>query len=113
MSVYNPYKVFAAKYVKDFTAPDRILTRPEQQAIAIHKLLSDGEWHTAKAIASHISVKSTRHVNNIMQALKVPMAIASGQQGYTILSSLRSCPKCDRMMFKQLKSDFTGKRRID
>jgi ribosomal protein L37AE/L43A len=24
-------------------------------------------------------------------------------------SSLRSCPKCDRMMFKQLKSDFTGK----
>lgn len=84
MSAYTPYKIFAAEYVKTFTAPVRILTRPEQQAIAIHKLLSDGEWHTAKAIAQHIGVKSHRHVNNIMQALKAPMAIASGQQGYCI-----------------------------
>ena len=84
----NAYTKFATEFAASgHIAPKRILTRPEQQAIAIHTLLSDGEWHTAKAIASHIGVKSTRHVNNIMQALKVPLAIASGQQGYTISSN--------------------------
>lgn len=82
---YSRYTTFATEYRDSgYAPPQRILTRPEQQAIAIHSLLSDGKWHTAKAIASHIGVKSTRHVNNIMQALKVPMAIASGQQGYAI-----------------------------
>ena len=85
---YALYTEFAIEYTSaNFTEPKRILTKPEQQAIAIHSLLSDGEWHTAKEIASHIGVKSTRHVNNIMQALKVPLAIASGQQGYTIPSN--------------------------
>jgi|GEM_PF-2492597 len=82
---YDRYTIFAKEYIKDnCIAPKRILTRPEQQAIAIHSLLSSEEWRTAKAIADHIGVKSTRHVNNIMQALTTPFAIASGQQGYCI-----------------------------
>jgi len=39
---------------------------------------------TALKIAAHIGVRSTRHVNNMMQALKEPLNIASGQQGYCI-----------------------------
>ena len=90
-SQINTLTAFATEFAASgYIAPKRILTRPEQQAIAIHTLLSDGEWHTAKAIASRIGVKSTRHVNNIMQALKVPMAIASGQQGYTITRTRRA-----------------------
>ena len=84
MTSYTPYTTFVTEYVKDFTAPNRILSRPEQQVIAIYELLSDGEWHTAKAIAQHIGVKSTRHVNNMMQVLKKPLLIVSGQQGYCI-----------------------------
>ena len=82
---YDRYIIFAKEYIEaNHIVPKRILTRPEQQAIAIYNLLSDGEWHTTKAIAQYISVKSHRHVNNIMQALRVPFSLASGQQGYCI-----------------------------
>lgn len=82
---YALYTEFAIEYTAaNFIAPKRILTKPEQQAIAIHTLLSDGEWHTAAEVAEHIGGNSKRHIQNIMQALKASFAIASGQQGYTI-----------------------------
>lgn len=82
---YALYTEFAIEYTSaNFTAPKRILTKPEQQAIAIHALLSDGNWHTAADVTAHIGIKSKRHIQNIMQALRVPFEIASGQQGYTI-----------------------------
>jgi len=85
MNSYSPHLAFAQEYIAaKYKTPKRILSRPEQQTIAIYELLSDGEWHTAKAIAQHIGVKSIRHVNNIMQALKKPLLLASGQQGYCI-----------------------------
>jgi hypothetical protein len=82
---YTTHIAFAQEYIAaKYIAPKRILSRPEQQVIAIHELLSDGEWHTAKAISQYIGVKSTRHVNNMMQVLKKPLLIASGQNGYCI-----------------------------
>jgi hypothetical protein len=82
---YSLYTEFAIEYVAaNFIAPKRILTKPEQQAIAIYGLLSDGEWHTAADVTVRIGIKSKRHIQNIMQALRVPFVIASGQQGYTI-----------------------------
>lgn len=82
---YSRYTTFATEYRDSgYIAPKRILSRPEQQAIAIHALLNDGEWHTASEIAAHIGVSSHRHVQNMMQALKEPLLIASGQQGYCI-----------------------------
>jgi hypothetical protein len=85
MNSYAPHLTFAQEYIAaKYIAPKRILSRPEQQVIVIYELLSDGEWHTAKNIAEHIGVKSTRHANNMMQSLKKPLLIASGQQGYCI-----------------------------
>jgi hypothetical protein len=85
MNSYAPHLAFAQEYIAaKYIAPKRILSRPEQQTIAIHEFLSDGEWHTAKDIAERIGAKSTRHVNNMMQALKKPLLIVSGQQGYCI-----------------------------
>lgn len=82
---YYRYAKFAIEYKNNNFEPlKRVLTRAEQQAIAIHALLNDGEWHTASEIAAHIGISSHRHVQNIMQALKAGFAIASGQQGYCI-----------------------------
>ena len=84
----NPY-VRYTKFATEFAAsgyatPQRFLSRAEQQTIAIHALLSDGEWHTAQQIMSALGLCSKRHVQNIMQALRSPLGIASGQQGYCI-----------------------------
>jgi DNA-directed RNA polymerase sigma subunit (sigma70/sigma32) len=82
---YDRYTKFANEYTQSsFVVPKRILSRPEQQVITIHALLNDGEWHTAAEISQHIGLKSHRHVQNMMQALKEPLGIASGQQGYCI-----------------------------
>ena len=84
----NPY-VRYTKFATEFAAsgyatPQRFLSRAEQQTIAIHALLSDGEWHTAQQIMTALSLCSKRHVQNIMQSLRSPLGIASGQQGYCI-----------------------------
>ena len=82
---YDRYTVFATEYAANkFKAPKRILSKAEQQAIAIHALLSDGEWHTAADVMAHFNLKSKRHIQNIMQSLANPLAIASGQHGYCI-----------------------------
>ena len=84
-SQINAFTTFATEYRNSgYITPKRILSRPEQQAIAIHSLLSDGEWHTAAEITEHIGGNSKRHVQNMMQALREPFKIASGQQGYCI-----------------------------
>lgn len=57
--------------------------KTEQQVIAIHKVLNDGEWHTAQEIADRLEL-GKRHTQNIMRSLVTPFAIASGQQGYCI-----------------------------
>lgn len=82
---YTRYTAFATEFAASgYATPQRILSRYEQQAIAIHALLSDGEWHTAHQIMSALGLCSKRHVQNIMQSLKQPLGIASGQQGYCI-----------------------------
>jgi biotin operon repressor len=81
---YDRYTKFATEYSNGgFIAPKRILGKAEQQVIAIHNLLNDGEWHTAQEISDLIGV-SKRTVHNVMRSLINPFAIASGQQGYTI-----------------------------
>jgi hypothetical protein len=83
---YDRYTTFAAEYASGgFITPKRYLSKSEQQTIAIHLLLSDGQWHTAQEI-SVLTQVSKRTVHNIMRALIKPLGIASGQQGYTIPS---------------------------
>lgn len=83
-SNYSRYTAFATEYaLSGFIAPKRYLNKSEQHAIAIHSLLSDGEWHTAEEISQMFSLKKTT-VRHIMQALANPFKIASGQQGYSI-----------------------------
>ena len=82
---YTRYTVFAAEYAASgFIPPNRHLSKAAQQTIAIHSLLSDGEWHTATKIMAHVNLCSKRHVQNVMRSLITPLAIASGQQGYCI-----------------------------
>ena len=84
-SPYDRYTNFATEYADSgFTSPKRYLNKSEQQAIAIHSLLSDGKWHTARDIMTHLDLCSKRHVQNVMRSLVTPFAIASGQQGYCI-----------------------------
>lgn len=81
---YDRYTRFALEYASNnFVAPKRHLKIAEQQAIAIHSLLSDGKWHTAQEIGELLDV-SKRTTHNIMRSLITPFAITSGQQGYTI-----------------------------
>ena len=82
----NPYERYtkAANEYLNGGFKAQFPNRTEQQVIAIHALLNDGEWHTASEIAAHIGISSHRHVQNMMQALKKPLLIASGQQGYCI-----------------------------
>jgi hypothetical protein len=79
---YDRYTIAANQHLNGGYG-DKIQSRIEQQVAIIHALLSDGEWHTAQAIADRLQL-SKRHTQNIMQALVKPFAIASGQQGYCI-----------------------------
>ena len=82
---YDRYTKFATEFAASgYVTPQRILSRYEQQAIAIYALLSDGEWRTAQEIMVALGLCSKRHVQNIMQALRSPLGIASGQNGYCI-----------------------------
>jgi hypothetical protein len=83
-SPYDRYTKFATEYADSgFIAPKRFLNKSEQQTIAIHSFLSDGEWHTAQEI-SDVAGVAKRTVHNLMRSLVTPFAIASGQQGYCI-----------------------------
>jgi len=82
---YDRYTRFATEYADSgFTSPKRYLNKSEQQAIAIHSLLSDGSWHTAKTIMAHLNLCSKGHIQNVMRSLVTPFKITSGQQGYCI-----------------------------
>ena len=79
---YDRYTKAANEYLNGgFKA--QFPNKTEQQIIAIHDLLNDGEWRTAQEIADRLKL-GKRHTQNIMQALVKPFAIASGQQGYCI-----------------------------
>lgn len=82
---YARYTTFATEFATSgYATPQRFLSRAEQQAIAIHALLSDGEWHTAQQIGDALGFCSKRHVQNIMQAMRSPLGIISGQHGYRL-----------------------------
>ena len=75
-----------ANYLKrnNFKPPKRALARSEQYTIAIYKVLRDGNWHSAAAIASKLNLVSTRYIRNMMAALKTPLGIESSHLGYRL-----------------------------
>ena len=79
---YDSYTKAANEYLNGGFA-SQFPNRTEQQVIAIHELLKDGEWLTAQEIADRLKL-GKRHTQNIMRSLVTPFAIASGQQGYCI-----------------------------
>jgi hypothetical protein len=84
---YAHYTKFAATFAaNDYKAPKRHLTNGERHVIAIYELLKDGEWHTASEVMEKIGSTSKAHTQNLVRALKEPLAIASGQQGYCIIA---------------------------
>ena len=82
-------KAWAIAWLKTRIAPE-YPTQYQQKAIAIHHLLSDGEWHNAKEIGSAIGL-CDRTARNLVGVLKEPFAIASHtRQGYMMESTNRS-----------------------
>ena len=80
-STRNSLKAWAIVWESTRAAPD-YPSQYQQKAIAIHKLLSDGEWHNAKEIGSDIGL-CDRSTRNLVGVLKKPFAIASHtRQGY-------------------------------
>ncbi len=75
-----------ANYLKqnNFNPPKRALARSEQYTIAIYKVLQDGNWHSAAAIASKLNLSSTRYVRNMMAAIKTSLGIESSYLGYRL-----------------------------
>lgn len=47
-----------------------------QRAIAILKILKDGEWHTSTAIAKRVHIKP-KYASDILRACKEPWGLAS------------------------------------
>lgn len=79
---YDRYTKAANEYLNGgFKA--QFPNKTEQQIIAIHNILKDGDWHTAQEIADRLKL-GKRHTQNIMRAIVTPFEIASGQQGYCI-----------------------------
>jgi hypothetical protein len=74
-------KAWAIAWLKTRTAPE-YPTQYQQKAIAIHALLSDGEWHNAKEICKAIGL-CDRTTRNLVGALKEPFGLASHtRRGY-------------------------------
>jgi hypothetical protein len=80
-STRNNLKVWAIAWETTRAAPD-YPSQYQQKAIAIHKLLSDGNWHNAKDIAKVVGL-STGTTLDLVQALKEPFGLASHtRRGY-------------------------------
>jgi hypothetical protein len=79
------YKSFA-EYLKrnNFKPPKRALARSEQYTLSIYKVLRDGNWHSAAAIASRLNLNSVRYIRNIMAAIKSSLDIESSRLGYRL-----------------------------
>jgi hypothetical protein len=79
------YKSFA-EYLKrnNFKPPKRALARSEQYTLSIYKVLRDGNWHSAAAIASRLNLNSVRYIRNMLLVLKTPLGIESSQLGYRL-----------------------------
>ena len=76
-------KAWAIAWFKTRIAPD-YPTQYHQKAIAIHHLLSDGEWHNAREIGSAIGL-SPRTTRNLLGSLKEPFGLVSHRaKGYKI-----------------------------
>jgi len=88
-STRNNLKVWAIAWETTRAAPD-YPSQYQQKAIAIHKLLSDGQWHNAKDIAKMIGL-STRTTLDLVQALKEPFGLASHTRlGYMMVNRSKS-----------------------
>ena len=83
-----------ANYLKqnNFNPPKRALARSEQYTIAIYKVLQDGNWHSAAAIASKLNLSSTRYVRNMMAAIKTSLGIESSYLGYRLKINVDTTP---------------------
>jgi len=64
--------------------PSRALSKAEQYTLKVYRILQDGQWHSAAAIASKMNLVSVRYVRNILVSLKVPLGIESSQLGYRL-----------------------------
>jgi hypothetical protein len=75
-----------ANYLKrnNFKPPKRALARSEQYTLSIYKVLRDGNWHSAAAIASKLDLASIRYIRNMMASLKAPLGIESSHLGYRL-----------------------------
>jgi hypothetical protein len=84
---YTHYSKFAAEFAANhYHCPNRKLTDGERHVIAIYELLKDGDWHTSKEIMLATGSKSKQHTCCFMRSLKNPLGLASGQQGYCIVT---------------------------
>jgi hypothetical protein len=72
---------WAIAWISTRAAPD-FPSRYQQKAIAVHHLLSDGDWHNAKQIGTAIGL-CDRSTRNLMGLLKEPFGLASDpRRGY-------------------------------
>ena len=84
-STRNNLKVWAIAWLKTRIAPE-YPTQYQQKAIAIHHLLSDGEWHNAKEIGNAIGL-CDRSTRNLVGVLKEPFSFASNtSKGYMMVT---------------------------
>ena len=76
-------KAWAIAWISTRAAP-AYLTQYQQKAIAIHNLLSDGEWRNARDIGSAIGLK-TCTTRNLLGSLKEPFGLVSHRaKGYKL-----------------------------
>ena len=64
--------------------PNRALSKAEQYTLKVYRILQDGQWHSAAAIALKLNLNSLRYVRNILVSLKAPLGIESSQLGYRL-----------------------------
>ena len=84
-STRNNLKVWAIAWESTRAAPD-FPSQYQQKAIAIHKLLSDGNWHNAKDISKVIGLSAGTTID-LVGALKEPFGLASQtRRGYMMVT---------------------------
>jgi len=89
-STRNNLKAWAIAWETTRIAPD-FPSQYQQKAIAVHKLLSDGEWHNAKDIGKVIGL-STGTTLDLVGALKEPFGLASHTRKGYMMELNRSNP---------------------
>ena len=84
---YTHYTRFAAEFAANhYHCPNRKLTDGERHVVAIYELFKDGQWHTAQEVMQLTGSKSKQHTRNFLRSLMTPLGLASGQQGYCIVT---------------------------